>query len=45
MLNRFLILLVLFSPLAQAQSNWAQQLSKAALELTKDDVIYDPSYF
>lgn len=45
MLNRFLVLLILFSPLAQAQSNWALQLSKAALELTKDDVIYDPSYF
>ncbi|WP_421753783.1 DUF1287 domain-containing protein [Croceimicrobium sp.] len=31
--------------MAQAQQNWAFQLSKAALELTEDEVIYDPSYF
>tara|TARA_B100001115_G_C15844518_1_gene424669 strand:- start:2637 stop:3215 length:579 start_codon:yes stop_codon:yes gene_type:complete len=45
MLNRFLVLLLLCSPQVQAQNNWASQLSKAALELTKDDVVYDPSYY
>jgi len=45
MLNRFLVLLLLCSPQVQAQNNWASQLSKAALELTKDNVVYDPSYY
>ena len=40
------ILILLFTiDLALAETNFYEQLSAAAIELTKDEVIYDPGYF
>lgn len=46
-LNRFffLVSLMLTSTACTAQSTFAKQLSDAAVQLTHDKVIYDPSYF
>lgn len=41
----FLALLMLLSAASHAQSAFAKQLSDAAILLTRDKVIYDPSYF
>ena len=38
-------LLILFGLSAIAQNEFGGKLSKAAIELTKDAVVYDPSYF
>ena len=46
--GKFLIMIALgaFIPEeVRAQQNFGQMLSRAAIELTKDEVIYDPSYF
>lgn len=47
MLNiRFIFLLLLASPLlAQQAAVFGEELAKAALSLTEDKVLYDPSYF
>ena len=43
---RLLVFFLLLSTILQAQSNnFALKLSDAAIELTKDKVIYDPSYY
>lgn len=39
------LLLLLFGLSVIAQNDFATRLSKAAIELTKDKVVYDPSYF
>lgn len=41
----FLLGLACYSLLGFAQSDFASRLSNAALELTKDQVTYDPTYF
>jgi uncharacterized protein YijF (DUF1287 family) len=42
---RFFIPIILFSSLLFAQVTFNNKLSDAAISLTKDEVIYDPSYF
>ncbi|MFY0598275.1 MAG: DUF1287 domain-containing protein [Cyclobacteriaceae bacterium] len=45
-LLRLILILSFFSPiLVWSQSDFAKKLSNAAIELTEDDVVYDPSYF
>jgi len=41
----FLLFFALIFPVYSQQSDFASKLSDAALELTKDRVIYDPSYY
>jgi len=40
-----ILFFVLFAYNLNAQNNFAEKLSNAAIELTKDNVTYDPSYF
>lgn len=42
---KFLLIILLAGPAAATQDTFYQRLSKAALELTGDQVVYDPSYF
>ncbi len=46
-LSRYLVIVISFVSLSdlQAQAAFGIQLSEAAVELTKDHVVYDPSYF
>lgn len=43
--NTLLLLFILSSITSIAQHSFSQQLSDAALELTHQEVVYDPSYF
>jgi len=40
-----ILLLLLLCNFAQGQNNYYEKLSNAALELTKQSVVYDPAYF
>ena len=44
-INFFWISSILFTQILSAQSNFTDRLSEAALELTKQDVTYDPAYY